>query len=116
MLAPIDQVPAVTPSFLQWGYQTGEPLKGYINRSDGLNGTLTENNILAETSGFFGQCEKNKVIGFMEDQPIQECGLKASNISQDFCTNTLSPLQNAIDFAISLDGSLVNLTQIVPGF
>lgn len=36
-------------------------------RNDGSQGYFDDNNFIIERKGFYGQCEKAKVLNFMED-------------------------------------------------
>jgi hypothetical protein len=53
---------------LKDGYQAAEPIKGYMTRDDGIKALFEDNNVKIERRGFSGQCERSKVLNFMEDQ------------------------------------------------
>ena len=51
----------------------------------------------------------------MINQKTEECGLAPSVMDNIFCTNDLSPMNNAFNFVFSADGSMSNFTTFYPG-
>ncbi|TNV81556.1 hypothetical protein FGO68_gene15939 [Halteria grandinella] len=98
------------------GYQSQEPVKGYLTRDDTVKGIFPNNEFLIERRGFYGQCERERALLFMEDVKTEECGVAESLPTQDFCQNKISPEKNAYNFAISMNGTdFSSLTKIYLG-
>ena len=51
----------------------------------------------------------------MINKKEEECGLIPKAIDSNFCTNNLSPLKHAFNYVLSQDGSMSNITNMIPG-
>lgn len=92
------------------GYQAYEFLRGYSMQSDGSKKYAYDDRLLIQRTGFFGHCQADYPIKFMENLKIKSCVLADAIRKMDAGACEAMSGQNLFDFRINAGDGVTEIT------